>query len=105
MQHTRFEIVPRAVEQERRRHRRIQVLLVVEVHSDGLSQVARVTELSRLGARLQLVRPAAVESMVTISRAGSALNASVVWCSGTSFGVHFDRPLDENGFLKLRRGV
>jgi hypothetical protein len=105
MQHTRFDTIPRAIAHERRRHRRIQVLLVVELHSEGLPQVARMMELSRHGARLQLARPVVVDSKATIRRAGYALDASVVWCCGTSAGVQFERPLDENGFLKLRRGA
>jgi hypothetical protein len=95
--------VPPALSDERRRHRRIQVLISVEIHADHYPQVARVTELSREGARLQVARPLKAGSKVTIRGADVAFEAVVVWYRGTAAGVHFVQPLDEVGFLKLRR--
>jgi hypothetical protein len=95
--------IPPALSDERRRHRRIQVLIAVEVQADHYPQVARVTELSREGARLQVARPLKAGSKVTIRRADVAFEAVVAWCRGTAAGVHFVQPLDEACFLKLRR--
>jgi hypothetical protein len=91
------------VDVERRRHRRIQVLLVVELQSDELPQVVKLLELSQLGARLQLARPVQVGSVVSIRRADVVTSATVAWRRGHTVGIRFDRPMDEETFLKLRR--
>jgi hypothetical protein len=95
--------LPPDVPEERRRHRRIQVLIAVEVEAGGYPQVARVTELSREGARLQMARPPAAGTRLTIRRADVNLTAITMWCRGTSAGIHFVQPLNELAFLKLRR--
>ena len=88
---------------DRRRHRRIQVLLAVEVQGDAVPQVARLTELSSTGARLLTSRPLPVDAQVMLKRAGVDLPARVAWARGTSAGVEFATPLDELSFLRMRR--
>ena len=89
---------------DRRRHRRIQVLLAIEVHGDDVAQVVKLIELSRSGARLLASRPLLVDTRVTLMRAGVALPARVAWARGMAAGVEFAAPLDERNFLRLRRG-
>ena len=89
---------------DRRRHRRIQVLLAVEVHGDDVPQVARLIELSRTGARLLTSRPVPVGAQVMLRRAGVELAARVAWARGIAAGVEFATPLDERNFLRMRRG-
>ena len=89
---------------DRRRHRRIQVLLAVEVHGEDIAQMVKLTELSRSGARLLASLPLAVDAQVTLMRAGVALPARVAWTRGLAAGVEFMAPLDERNFLRLRRG-
>jgi hypothetical protein len=33
------------------------------------------------------------------------LHANVVWCCGALVGIRFEHPLEEDGFLKLRRSA
>ena len=89
---------------DRRRHRRIQVLLAVEVQGDDIPQVARLIELSRTGARLLTSRPLPVDRQVLLRRAGVELQARVAWARGLAAGIELAAPLDERSFLKMRRG-
>ncbi len=98
------DFIPRSVKNERRKHRRIKVLLAVEVQDNPKPQPARLTELSREGARLQPTRPMALGSATEIQRGGVALTARVAWSHGSDAGLHFDEPMDEQRFLRLRRG-
>jgi|SRR5688500_12441271 hypothetical protein len=88
---------------DRRRHRRIQVLLAVEVQGDEIPQVARLTELSSTGARLLTSRPLPADARLVLKRAGVELQARVAWARGISAGVEFATPLDEISFLRMRR--
>lgn len=88
---------------DRRRHRRIQVLLAVELEGDEVPQVAKLIDLSRTGARLQTSRPLPVDAQVVLRRAGVELPARVAWARGISAGVEFAAPLDEAAFLRMRR--
>ena len=89
---------------DRRRHRRIQVLLAVEVHGDEVPQVARLIDLSSTGARLMTSQPLAVDRQVLLRRAGVELQARVAWGRGIAAGIEFATPLDERSFLQMRRG-
>src|SRR5688500_13862539 len=89
---------------DRRRHRRIQVLLAVEVQGDDIPQVARLIELSSTGARLLTSRPLLADQQVILKRAGVERQARVAWARGTAAGVEFATPLDERSFLRMRRG-
>ena len=104
MEQSHQDFIPRSVKNERRKHRRIKVLLAVEVQDDPTPQTARLTELSREGARVQPARPLALGSATEIQRGGVALSARVAWSHGTDAGLHFDEPMDEQSFLRLRRG-
>jgi hypothetical protein len=89
---------------DRRRQRRIQVLLAVEVQGDEVPQVAKLVELSSTGARLLTSRPLLADQRVILRRAGVELQARVAWGRGIAAGVEFATPLDERSFLRMRRG-
>jgi hypothetical protein len=97
------ELSPPAIDDDRRRHRRIQVLLSVQVDAGAQPRVGRMTELSRKGARVQLAAPLPV-GRVVIRRAGVELGARIAWVRGDAVGLEFDRAMDERSFLQLRRG-
>ena len=88
---------------DRRRHRRIQVLLAVELQGDDVPQVARLIEISRTGGRLLTSRPLPVDAQVVLRRGGVELPARVAWARGISAGIEFATPLDETSFLRMRR--
>ena len=88
---------------DRRRHRRIQVLLAVEVQSDGVPQLVRLTELSQRGARLMTYQSLPVGEPIVLKRAGVALEGRVSWGRGISYGVEFAAPLDETSYLRMKR--
>jgi hypothetical protein len=65
--------------------------------------VARVTEVSRAGARLDLGSQGATGDAVTLRRNGVTLQAKIVWTDDSGTGLWFPNPLDESSFLQLRR--
>lgn len=97
--------IPPAIANERRRTRRIEVMLPVEVELNGEKRVARITEMSRAGARLTLRGPTTTNSVLTIRRNGIEMQAVVVWADDSQAGVWFPQPMDENSFLQLRKRV
>lgn len=92
------------IEDDRRRHRRIQVLLAVHIDAGDQPQVGRVVDLSRKGARVQVAGQVLQGQRVVIRRAGVAIGAQVAWRRGAVIGVEFDTPMEERSFLQLRRG-
>ncbi|HZG46450.1 MAG TPA: PilZ domain-containing protein [Allosphingosinicella sp.] len=97
--------IPPAIANERRRTRRIEVMLPVEIEMNGERRVARITEMSRAGARLTLRGPTTTNSVLTIRRNGVELHAVIVWADDTQAGVWFPQPMDEGSFLQLRKRV
>jgi hypothetical protein len=94
---------PASMFDERRRSRRIEVLLQVEVEIGGERRLARLTELSRAGARLELRGYKSIGEPLTIRRGGIELQAQLVWFEGSAAGLWFPQPMDEDEFLKLRK--
>ena len=88
---------------ERRRSRRIEVLLQVEVEIGGERRLARLTELSRAGARIELRGSNSVGEPLTIRRGGIELQAQVVWSEGSAAGLWFPHAMNEDEFLQLRK--
>jgi hypothetical protein len=88
---------------ERRRSRRIDVLLQVEVEIAGERRLARLTELSRAGARIELRGPKSVGESLMIRRGGINLEAQIVWWEGPVAGLWFPKPMNEDSFIELRR--
>jgi hypothetical protein len=88
---------------EKRRSRRIEVLLPVEIELRGQRHLGRITELSRAGARLQMLAHKARGDAVVIRRAGVEIRSLIVWTEGTYAGLWFAEPMDEGVFLQLRR--
>jgi hypothetical protein len=98
-----LDVIPPALHVERRRSRRIDVLLQVEVEIGGERRLARLTELSRAGARIEMRGSKSVGEYLTIRRAGFKLQAQVVWADPSAAGLWFPEPLVEERFLQLRR--
>ena len=88
---------------ERRRTRRIEVLLPVEVEIGGERRVARITEISRAGAGISLRGPKAIGEPLTIRRNGVELKGRIVWADEGRAGLWFPQALDERSFLELRK--
>jgi hypothetical protein len=80
-------------------------MLPVEVEMNGERRVARITEMSRAGARLTLRGPTTTGSVLVIRRNGIELHAVVVWADTSDAGVWFPQPMDEASFLQLRKRV
>jgi hypothetical protein len=98
-----LELIPPAIPLERRRARRIQVSLPVDLETDRGRLLARVTEVSRAGARLDLCNQGATGDAVTLRGNGLTVQARIVWTDDSGTGLWFPHPLDENSFLQLRR--
>lgn len=103
MSGTLFNSIPPAISVERRRSRRIDVLLQVEVEIGGERRLARLTELSRAGARIELRGSKSVGEPLTIRRAGVELRAQIAWAEGSAAGLWFPDALNEDSFLQLRK--
>jgi hypothetical protein len=88
---------------KQRGHRRIDVVFAVAVDAGQFSQISRIIELSRMGARLQVSPMLPLGEEVVLRRGGVALTGRVTWQRGHSVGVGFTEPLEERTFLRLRR--
>lgn len=87
----------------RRRARRIRIDLSVHIYADRFHQAGKLQEISRTGAKLEMVGAVLVNQIVVLSRAGLELSARVVWTNGRTMGVEFRYPLPEKSFLRMRR--
>lgn len=96
--------IPPAVADERRRARRVPCLIPVELQADGLSQIAKLVEISRSGGRLRTALPLAPGQKVTVARGSVTLSGRVAWVRDETAGLRFTRPMQETDFLALRRG-
>ena len=96
--------IPPAATGERRRDRRIQVLLAVEIDAERQREAGRLTELSRTGARVQVPGIFPVDEPVTLRRGSVELSGRVVWRRGNAAGIELAEALDERSFLQVRRG-
>ena len=97
-----LQAIPPAAPLERRRGRRIQVSLHVEIELAGKRRAARLTEVSRAGARLEQGEQGATGDAVVLRCKGITLQAKIVWTDGTGTGLWFPEALDETSFLRLR---
>jgi hypothetical protein len=98
-----LQAFPPALRTEQRRTRRIEVLLPVEVKIRDEKRVARITDISRAGARISLRGLKATGDLLTIRRNGVELQAQIAWCDTVSAGVWFPMPMDETSFLQIRK--
>lgn len=94
--------IPHAVPFERRRARRIQLQLAIELDFDGEKRIGRIVELSRTGARITTEGAQAGRSVV-LRRAGVEVLGQIVWTNGSLAGLRFPVPIDEDGFIRLRK--
>ncbi|MGZ8997500.1 MAG: PilZ domain-containing protein [Allosphingosinicella sp.] len=94
--------IPRPVPIERRRARRIQLSLPIELELDDSKSFAQLVELSRTGARVAImgVRPGAE---LIIRRAGVEVHGKIIWTNGSVAGLRFPEPIEETHFLQLRK--
>jgi hypothetical protein len=83
--------------------RHMAVLLLVKLDIDGREALARITNLSRTGARIETSLPLAVGSAISIElRSDVAADAIVRWIDGQSAGVEFNTPIDVDRFLSRK---
>jgi hypothetical protein len=95
--------IPPAIDVERRRTRRIDVSLPVEVEVRGETRPARLTDLSRAGGRIDdFAPPKSLGEPLTLRRNGVELNAQIVWADRSSAGLWFPEPMGETSFIRLR---
>jgi hypothetical protein len=94
---------PPALPIEQRRTRRIEVLLPVEVEIQDERRVARITDLSRAGARISLRGTKSIGDYLIIRRNGIELGAQIAWCDSSTAGVWFPKSMDESSFLQIRK--
>lgn len=88
---------------DRRRDRRMDVDLLVQVEADRFHRSGKLEELSRTGARLRFTGTLPVNQIVILNRAGLELIARVVWSKDGRTGVEFRYPLTADNFVQLRR--
>jgi hypothetical protein len=90
---------------EQRGDRRIEVGYAVAVEAGERSQISRIIELSRKGARLEMSTLLPVGQSLVIRRNGVELKGQVTWQKGNTVGVGFTEALAEHAFLQLRRAI
>ena len=99
---TALNAIPRPVPIERRKARRIQLQLPVELELAGSKCFAQLVELSRTGARVAIMGAKAGMDVV-VRRAGAEVRGRIVWTDGSVAGLRFPEAIDEDQFLQLRR--
>jgi hypothetical protein len=99
---TALNAIPRPVPIERRKARRIQLQLPIELEFDGSKSFAQLVELSRTGARVAIMG-AKPGTDVIVRRAGVEVRGKIVWTDGSVAGLRFPEPIDEDISLQLRR--
>jgi hypothetical protein len=83
--------------------RHMAVLLLVKLAVDGREALARITNLSRTGARIETSLPLQQGLLVGIElRSDAAADAIVRWVDGQSAGVEFTAPIDVDRFLSRK---
>ena len=90
-------IAARAVLQEKRRSRRWDVQVPLQMRGLGSGPAASiVTDLSPFGCRIESERPYHVDARLNLTLPGlTAIDATVVWCEDRTMGLAFDHPLHE----------
>ena len=90
-------IAARAVLQEKRRSRRWDVEVPLQMRGLGTGPAASVvTDLSPFGCRVECERPYHPDARLNITLPGlTAIDATVVWCDERTMGLAFDHPLHE----------
>ena len=87
---------------ERRKHRRMQVMLAAEVASGSMEEPARVVEVSARGVRVSVSPAFQVQQEVVVRRGGTAIAGRIVWRSGFLAGIEFQAEINEHAFLRFR---
>lgn len=83
--------------------RHMAVLLLVKLDVDGRQALARITNLSRTGARIETSLPLSPGSAISIElRSDVSAEAVVRWVDGQTAGVEFDTPIDVDRFLSRK---
>ena len=87
---------------ERRKHRRMQVMLAVDIVSEAKRELARAVEISAGGLRIEVPPSFSHEERITVQRGELSIPGRVVWRRGRMLGVEFDEVIDEHAFLRFR---
>jgi hypothetical protein len=103
MTHGLTSVEDPALNYDPRDSRRIEVLFAVAIEAAKNSQIGRIIELSRKGARLEVSGSLPVGEKIVLRRAGVELEARITWRKGPQAGAAFIVPLEEMSFLRLRR--
>jgi hypothetical protein len=90
---------PVAAGPEARKGKRSRVLFKAIIRSLGQQGEARIRDLSKLGALLEMDRPPAAGSDVIFLRGTISAAARIAWVDGARAGLEFDCPVDEKEML------
>lgn len=94
---------PVTTDDRRAERRHMAVLLLVKLEVGGRQALARITNLSKTGARLETTLPLAVGLPVHIElRSDVTADAVVRWVNGQSAGVEFSVPIEVERFLSRK---
>lgn len=93
------QAAPAGTETEARKGKRARVLFKATIRArDGESE-ARIRDLSKLGALIEMDAPPALDSDVLFVRGRISAAARVAWMGGNRAGLQFESPINEKELL------
>jgi hypothetical protein len=102
MQHQSAQLSAAARVAWDRAHERHAVDLLVRYAWNGLRGTAMAKDLTRFGARIEGITALRKGDWLTLLMPGlPATHATVAWASGSTAGLAFEDPLDEEGYTAL----
>jgi PilZ domain len=90
---------------ETRKGKRSHVLFKATIRWRGGEGEARIRDLSRLGALVEMDRPPTLHTGVLFVRGSISVGARIAWIAGQRAGLQFDSPIDEKKLLAQRHSV
>jgi hypothetical protein len=94
-----IELPSRAAAQETRKGKRSSVLFKATILSSEQEGEARIRDLSRLGALIEMEEPPALGEQVRFVRGSTIVAARIAWVGGNRAGIEFDKPVDERQLI------
>jgi hypothetical protein len=89
------QVSPPETGQEARKGKRSRVLFKAMIHSQFGQAEARIRDLSRLGALIEMDVPPPLGAEVMFVRGSICAAGRVAWAGGQRAGLQFDGPIDE----------
>ncbi len=99
-----IELPSRTAAQDTRKGKRSSVLFKATILTSEQEVEARIRDLSKLGALIEMEDPPALGEQVRFVRGNTSIAARVAWVGGNRAGIEFDKPVDERRLIAQQNG-